>query len=231
MLSRIVTAKLKENRRLVIPELGVFLVREDGGILFSELMRGDDGVLRSAVAADRGVAEYEAEQIIARFVSEVRGTLDCGLSYRLERLGVLSRDERGLIVFRSLAEEHRTETPAPRSSIGRILAESSPKSPSAVPASGDAARPAAETQPARPAPRRKRKGGTDIFLIVAIVIAVAAIAVMAYGFWTASQREETSIVEMFVPSAGQKKSSGDDAAPAAGEAADEIDLSIPSSGI
>lgn len=125
-MSKIVIAKLSQNRRLVIPDLGVFIEREDGRILFSELMRTDDGVFHSAVAAERGVSEGEAQRMIERFVADIHHSLEHGMSYRLEGLGVLSRDERGLVVFRSRAEEEqrRASERSGRDRLARILAES-----------------------------------------------------------------------------------------------------------
>ena len=238
MLSKIVTAKLKESRRLVIPELGVFVVRDDGRILFSELMRTDDGVLRAAVAAERGTGEDEAARTVARFVADIRHTLEHGMSYRLEGLGVLSLDDRGLTTFKSRGdEEHRHS----RSALERILAESAqpemPKRTTAddkpesvvketAAADGDVPR---RPQP-RPRPKRKRRGGTDVVLVAAIVIAVAAICAILYGVWVNGNREDGgSFKEMFVPSSGSAATPDDasngDATP---EADDTVDLSIPS---
>lgn len=118
--------KLNESRRLVIPELGVFVAREDGRIMFSELMRGDDGVFRSAVASARDIGEAEAGRIIERFVADIRHSLEHGMSYRLEGMGLLSRDERGLVVFRSRAEieQQRAAEHPVREGLAKILAES-----------------------------------------------------------------------------------------------------------
>ena len=118
--------KLNESRRLVIPELGVFVAREDGRIMFSELMRGDDGVFRSAVASARDIGEAESGRIIERFVADIRHSLEHGMSYRLEGMGLLSRDERGLVVFRSRAEieQQRAAEHPVREGLAKILAES-----------------------------------------------------------------------------------------------------------
>ena len=41
---------LASNRRLVVPEFGVFIAKEDGCVVFSELLVKDDGVLRSLLS-------------------------------------------------------------------------------------------------------------------------------------------------------------------------------------
>lgn len=124
MLSKIITAKLNENRRAVVPGLGVFVMREDGRVLFSELLRDDDGVLRSALVAERGMSEAEAAHTVERFVSDVRHSLEHGMSYRLEGLGALQLDERGLTVFRDREEElRRVAERSTRAALDALLAD------------------------------------------------------------------------------------------------------------
>lgn len=221
---------------MVIPGLGVFVVRNDGKILFSELALTDDGVLRSAVAQTRGVSDSEAARLVERFASDIRHTIEHGMVYRLEGLGVMSSDERGVIIFRSREEGERRRSSG-NSLIGQLLAESAQPQPepeagpakpaepaqAPQPAETKAAEPAAKARPRRPA--RKKSEGADMFLIVAIVIAVVAVAAIAYGLWVASNREDSSIVELFVPSAGKTGNADGDAADADD---DTIDLSIPS---
>lgn len=50
---------LRDNhRRLVVPAFGAFVVKESGEVLFSELLKTDDGVLRGLLAAG-GLSELE----------------------------------------------------------------------------------------------------------------------------------------------------------------------------
>lgn len=111
MLSRVIEAILQEKGRVIVPDLGMFVKRPDGRVLFSELMREDDGVMRSALAAGRG--ETEAQQLIEEFVAGINKTLNRGLSYRLEGFGVLSLDDRGGIVFHSKAATEPAPEPKP----------------------------------------------------------------------------------------------------------------------
>lgn len=49
MIDSVIIEYLKHNRRLVVPKLGAFLVKEpDGAVVFSELLRGDDGRVGAA---------------------------------------------------------------------------------------------------------------------------------------------------------------------------------------
>ena len=80
MIVEIISKYLAENKRLVVPNFGAFIVKQAGeSILFSNLMKTDDGVLRGLIMAE-GVSELEAAGAIGRFVFEV--------NYRLENDGV-----------------------------------------------------------------------------------------------------------------------------------------------
>lgn len=52
MLIPVITQYLETHKRLVIPQLGAFIVKEPGrAVLFSELLKRDDGVLRGLLCA------------------------------------------------------------------------------------------------------------------------------------------------------------------------------------
>lgn len=80
MIVELISKYLESNKRLVVPNLGTFIVKEAGRtVLFSNLIKTDDGVLRSLLEAT-GVSELEAAGSVDRFVFEV--------NYRLENTGV-----------------------------------------------------------------------------------------------------------------------------------------------
>ena len=72
MLIHTLIQYLESHRRLVVPQLGTFIVKEPGrSVVFSELLKRDDGVLRGLLRAG-GMGELEAAGEIDRVV-EVRG--------------------------------------------------------------------------------------------------------------------------------------------------------------
>ena len=87
-----------------MPKLGVFIVKQQSGnIVFSDLMRNDDGVLRSLLVA-YGIRELEATGMIDRFVFEIRHATSRGESFNIEGLGEFCPAENNTIKFKQKHE-------------------------------------------------------------------------------------------------------------------------------
>lgn len=139
-IAKIITHYLKSNRRLIVPQLGAFIVKSPEEVIFSEMLKRDDGVLRSLLV-EEGLSELEAAGAIDRFIFELKHGIEGGAVYQLPGLGLFSRDG-GIIIFRfypSLGEEPE---PAEES------AASAPTEPT-MPAPEE---PAATPQPAESTP-------------------------------------------------------------------------------
>lgn len=105
LLTNIIGEYLRHNKRLVVPKLGTFIVKAQGGaILFSDLMRNDDGVLRSLLMA-YGMKELEANGLIDRLVFEVRHATSRGESYTIEGLGDFTQGPNNTLTFRQKREK------------------------------------------------------------------------------------------------------------------------------
>ncbi|MFI3277224.1 MAG: hypothetical protein SNH13_00015 [Rikenellaceae bacterium] len=100
MLKQIITQYLHTSRRLVIPGLGAFIVKGEGGvILFSELLKSDDGILRGLLIAN-GLRDIEAAALIDRFIFELKHSLgERDGVYIIEGLGLFERSEEGKLRF------------------------------------------------------------------------------------------------------------------------------------
>lgn len=92
-------AYLRSHKRLVIPGLGAFIVKEDGSVVFSELMKRDDGALRAELAG-RGMTEIGIAGAIDRFVFEVRHALQTTGRYPVAGVGLFTVDGKGAMRFR-----------------------------------------------------------------------------------------------------------------------------------
>lgn len=99
VLVQTISQYLESHKRLVVPQLGTFIVKEPGRcVLFSELLKRDDGVLRALLCAEK-LGELETAGEIDRFVFEVRHAVEHGEEYRLEGFGVLQPGANGTIAF------------------------------------------------------------------------------------------------------------------------------------
>lgn len=104
LITNIIIEYLKHNKRLVVPKLGAFIVKQPGDkIIFSEFMRGDDGTLRSLLMA-YGLSEMEASGIIDRFVFEIRHAIGKGDSYTIDKLGLFTAGDNNNILFKQQRE-------------------------------------------------------------------------------------------------------------------------------
>ena len=101
MIAKIIATHMNANRRLVVPEFGAFIRKEDGGdVAFVPFLKRDDGVLKDLVAAAIGVSEQDAALMIDEFVFSIRkGVSELG-SYTIEGLGVITKDGNGVLTMR-----------------------------------------------------------------------------------------------------------------------------------
>ena len=79
-----------------MPQLGTFIVKvPEGGVVFSELLRRDDGILRGLLVQQGGMNDLEAAGAIDRFVFEVRHALEHEGAYAIEGFGRLTLSPGG----------------------------------------------------------------------------------------------------------------------------------------
>ena len=99
LITNIIIEYLKHNKRLVVPKLGAFLVKQPSGVIrFTDLMRNDDGVLRSLLMA-YGMSEIEATGRIDRYVFEVRHAISQNGKYTIADFGVFRASDNNTIIF------------------------------------------------------------------------------------------------------------------------------------
>ncbi|MBR4994589.1 MAG: hypothetical protein IKY82_00860 [Alistipes sp.] len=100
MIVEIIAKYLESNKRLVVPNLGTFIVKVAGeSVLFSALIKSDDGILRKLVA-QQGMSEVEAAGVVDRFVFEVNYRLQNDKKCPLKGLGLLVAGDSGVVTFK-----------------------------------------------------------------------------------------------------------------------------------
>ena len=185
MLVQTISQYLGSHKRLVVPQLGTFIVKEPGvSIVFSELLKRDDGVLRGLLR-EAGVGELEAAGEIDRFVFEVRHAAQHGQEFRLDGFGVLRPGPNGTIAFayepRPVPYSEPRVSPSakmnPDPSVRGLRYGKPPKTT------------AAYTYVDRP-PRRRR---ADRFIWVAAIAAAIAVAAIAFGYLREANDKEAEM--------------------------------------
>ena len=121
-----------------MPQLGTFVVKvPEGGVVFSELLKRDDGILRGLLVQQGGMNDLEAAGAIDRFVFEVRHALEHEGAYAIEGFGRLTLSPGGAIVFQAVLA-------TPVAAAGPVVGESAPEEGNKI-SSAAALHPASET--------------------------------------------------------------------------------------
>jgi nucleoid DNA-binding protein len=97
---------IEKNTRVILPDFGAFLVKDDGtgvfkshNITFSPFLRFNDGVLEDALMKGKKISKDEAIKQIAQFIDEIKNDLSSKGNFNLGNFGSLYRDKRGSIHF------------------------------------------------------------------------------------------------------------------------------------
>ena len=180
----VITAHLRSNRRLVVPNFGAFVVKESGEYLFSDLLRDDDGVLASLLR-EKGLSEMEAAVMTDRFIFEVRHELEQYGYCRLGDIGTLriEPDTKVLKLYPPVQGELPKQTPyipkqVSEAENGERKTENEDKS-----IGGDNETPATFATPKKPIKPRKR---VDFVIVVAVIILLAALVGIGYGWYVSN---------------------------------------------
>ena len=201
---------LRTHKRLVVPQLGAFIVKAPGGeILFSELFKRDDGVLRGLLTA-AGASEIEAAGAIDRLIFDLRHAVQHGGVYLVAGLGTVSAGANGTLTFAYDPQAGAAAGPASALPAGSAVETEASGEPAAdrTVASGTGGSVGSDAVGRGRTPRYEPdpcvKGLTygrpvkttdaytfvgskparriDAFLIVAIVAALLAVGVIVYGY-------------------------------------------------
>jgi hypothetical protein len=198
-INSIIAEYLASNRRLVVPNFGAFIVKESGEVVFSELLRTDDGVLTSLLLA-RGLSEMEAAVTIDRYKFNINHELHEYGYCQLDELGTLRAegDDKKLKLYqlqplvRSIdaVDEIVPEVEIPHDTTTSTREVATPATEE-VESAGKEGTDTTTTDaiPKKPyvAPKRKR-GGVDFIIVVAIVIVLGAIVAIGYGVYVSVGR-------------------------------------------
>ena len=223
MLVQTISQYLGSHKRLVVPQLGTFIVKEPGvSIVFSELLKRDDGVLRGLLR-EAGVGELEAAGEIDRFVFEVRHAAQHGQEFRLDGFGVLRPGPNGTIAFayeprpvQSAADAAPGAASVPAGTQTAPMGQKPPKLPYSEPRVSPSAKmnpdpsvrglrygkPPKNTDAYRYVDRVPRRRA-DRFIWIAVIAALLAVAAIAFGLWRDAREKQAENEYIELPQAAE----------------------------
>lgn len=102
----------KGSRRVIIPGLGAFIKKDNGEIIFTDMLRIDDGELVSSVVCTFGISEERAREIVAHYASGLKNELKTKGSVDIHGIGVLSLDDAGAYCLKQRVAEEDAVTQA-----------------------------------------------------------------------------------------------------------------------
>jgi nucleoid DNA-binding protein len=194
------------HKKVTVPGFGTFMRKDSGEVIFVDLIRKDDGLLRELVEDYGNYSEVEAMALVDRFIFEVKHGIERSGSAPIDDFGTMFLDEKGLYQFdyspkatpvpaRETAVQEslfgnekqnipHSEKPIPQEPIGRT--RPAPQKPFAQP------RPAVQKpvptvrhvqhpRPSTPKSSKEKAAGVDKWIVIAIVAAVVALAIIIYG--------------------------------------------------
>ncbi|MBQ5690482.1 MAG: hypothetical protein IIV24_03215 [Alistipes sp.] len=188
----VIAEYLLSNRKLVVPNLGAFMVKESGERIFSDLLRADDGVLTSLLQA-KGLSDMEAAVSIDRFVFETRHELESYGYCRLGDIGTLriEPETKVLRLYEPVYGEIPKQTPyVPEPVVIEEETESDTKEVVTPPAPTPQPQPQPQQEErksvSKPMPKAQPRKRVDFVMIFALVILVLALAGIAYGVYVST---------------------------------------------
>lgn len=102
MVNKIIADFLKTSKRLVVPQFGAFIRKEDSGtIAFVPFLKKDDGVLNQLLCTAYGLTPNDAQTVINEFVEEVKESVSTRGVYIIEGVGSITADPNGILRMES----------------------------------------------------------------------------------------------------------------------------------
>lgn len=96
-----IVSLLQEKNRVIIPELGAFIVKQSTPktFVFNEFLKYNDGLLVEHVMKQENISKEEATRKIDDYVIDVNSKLNIGEPHTIENLGTLRKDRGGKVQF------------------------------------------------------------------------------------------------------------------------------------
>lgn len=157
MTIKFLQEQIEKNARVILPEFGAFLVKDDGSgvfkpenITFSPFLRYNDGMLEDALSIHSSLSKDESAKRIKKFVEMVKEQLLNENKFPIEGLGSLYRDNRGSVHFSTKGPEEKT-------TAGKMQTKSSTTSKIEAPKQVDVVTSSAKDEVAKPTENQEKE--------------------------------------------------------------------------
>ena len=98
MVNRFIAEYMATSRRLILPGVGAFVRRTEGGeIVFVEMFKQNDGVLTNLISQKMDISAEQANILIERLITELQHDLRYYGYYTIPALGTLRQTEKSII--------------------------------------------------------------------------------------------------------------------------------------
>ncbi|MDD2550444.1 MAG: SPOR domain-containing protein [Bacteroidales bacterium] len=111
---------IETSARVILPDFGAFLVKDDGSgvfkpenITFSPFLRYNDGMVEDALASNQKVSKDKAKEALTKYIEELKAELNSKKFFVISGLGSLYMDKRGSIQFSTDETLPSKATPTP----------------------------------------------------------------------------------------------------------------------
>lgn len=115
---------IKNNTRVILPEFGAFLIKDDGSgefkpknLTFSPFLRYNDGMLEDKLASKNKTTKDKAKELLASYIEGLKQELAANNTYELKDIGVLYLDKRGSIHFDPVGTKSTPAAKTPKAEL------------------------------------------------------------------------------------------------------------------
>lgn len=102
MISKYLKTLLADNKRVIIPDFGGFVVKRSAAgdiISFNSFLKFNDDLLANIIIEEEGVEKSQALKQLKSFVKEINASLDEHGKFEIEDVGFLIKDKKGNVRF------------------------------------------------------------------------------------------------------------------------------------
>ncbi len=113
MLDKYIVSLLNKNKRVIIPQIGAFILKKQGDIdvvNFNSILKFDDKKLEKEIIEAEGVDEKNAQNKLNSFIVSIQNALKKGDRYNIKEIGSIYQDANGRIQFLAGSEKPKTTT-------------------------------------------------------------------------------------------------------------------------